>query len=113
MKTKNLIKRFSPAFASVLLVVVLFASCKDDQRTKYVCNCEENKQIDEFISKNIKNSNNMSDEEMEDVIYELYKTAVRIKCKQKMIWVNNEGVPDLQRSGLDSCERVMNNVSMY
>lgn len=35
MKTKNLIKRFSPAFASVLLVAVIFCGCEERPKCKY------------------------------------------------------------------------------
>lgn len=33
----------------------------------------------------MKNANNMSDEEMEDVIYELRKTGISLYCKQIFI----------------------------
>ena len=81
-------ERFRPAFANtVLAVVLLFSalSCYDTKRRCYVCNTEEKQKISEFISNNIKPANNMSDEEMEDVIRQLEETAIKINCRQKLI----------------------------
>lgn len=91
-----------------ILLIIFITSC-NYEGVQYVCNCEERKQVDEFISKNIKSSNNMSDEEMEDVIKELYKTAVKIKCKQKLVLMNSKGYY-LNGEKLDSCEQVMFNI---
>lgn len=75
-------------------------------RMKYVCSCEQKKKIETFISNNIAPSNNMSDEEMEDVIYELYKTGVKLNCEQRKFIVNHTAEIDWGQNTLDSCETV-------
>jgi hypothetical protein len=56
------------------------------------------------LDRNIKPSNNMSDEEMEDVISQLYRSAVAINCKEKSIKMTHNGIVVTK---LDSCETVM------
>lgn len=76
-----------------------------------VCNCKEKEKLAEFIKSSIKNSNNMSDEEMEDVIYQLEKTGLKIICKTKTVYVFGLGYQDQHvdyaKTKLDTCETVV------
>lgn len=105
MKNKFSINRTTLAFASLLLAVGL-SSCESSQETRFVCNCEEQKQLQLFVKESIKPSNNMSDEEMEDVINQLRKDGIRIFCKQKPVWLKN-GEIDWSKQKFDSCEAIM------
>lgn len=68
----------------LLALTVIFASCeRTEKRNIYVCDCEQQKKAAEFVQTSIKNANNMSDEEMEDVIHQLERTAVKLNCMQK------------------------------
>jgi len=103
----------------VLLIIAIagsLISCespKDEYytATKHVCNCQEIEKLQAFMnSKVIKASNNMSDEEMEDVIAELRRTAIEIYCPQRP-------VPHIRKAGerwgeidftkVDSCQFIM------
>lgn len=67
----------------ILFFAFLFlCSCEDGRL--YYCGTEETaEKISKFMTDNIKSANNMSDEEMEDVVHELYISAVRIYCVKK------------------------------
>lgn len=106
MKTKISINRLAPAFASMLLAVVLLG-CGSSQETRFVCNCEQQKQLQTFVKESIKPSNNMSDEEMEDVINQLRKDGIRIFCKQKPVWLKYGGEIDWSKQKVDICEAIM------
>ena len=76
----------------LLPVLILLASCGKDRMTRcYVCTNEQNKKASEFVASNIKNSNNMSDEEMEDVIRQLEKTAIKLNCEQRFLKSDFQG----------------------
>jgi hypothetical protein len=81
----------------LLLILVLggLVSCMDQTRKEnvYVCNCEQQKAASKFVSDNMKAANNMSDEEMEDVISQLERTGVKLNCPKKRLKVvrNGEG----------------------
>lgn len=74
----------------VLITSVLFISCGEPPESKptmmecYICNANEKEKVANFLTKNIGPANNKSDEEMEDVIYELRKSAVKLYCRQIM-----------------------------
>ena len=106
MKIKTSINRLTPAFASVLLAVVL-SSCEGSQETRFVCDCEQQKKLQTFVKESIKPSNNMSDEEMEDVINQLRKDGIKIFCQQKPVWVKYGGGIDWSKQKVDSCEAIM------
>jgi len=93
-------------FACVLLSVVL-SGCGTEQQTRFVCDCEQQKQLQTFVKESIKPSNNMSDEEMEDVINQLRKDGIKIYCKQKPVWVKYGGEIDWSKQKFDSCETIM------
>jgi hypothetical protein len=106
MKTKISISRLVPAFVGTLLAVTLF-SCDSSQQTRFVCNCEEQKQLQAFVKESIKPANNMSDEEMEDVINQLRQDGIRLYCKSKPVWLKHGGEIDWAKQKFDSCEVVM------
>ena len=77
---------------SALFLALLLSSCGDDAKRKcYSCDEAQKKAVQEFITTNTKSANNMSDEEMEDVISELRETAIKTICNQKYMQVDNEG----------------------
>lgn len=100
---------------SILLVsvTVLFTNCEPTNResikAEVVCNCQQRDKVAEFIQSSIKNANNMSDEEMEDVIRELRHTAVDIYCPKKNIKAirRESGYIEQLVEPLDSCEQIM------
>lgn len=75
----------------LLLILMLITSCSDKKIRCYVCDASEKTKISEFVSKNMKDANNMSDEEMEDVISQLEKTGIKIHCKQEFILTDWNG----------------------
>lgn len=88
------------------LAIISLTSCRDTNIHTFVCNCEESSKVQQFVSDNMKNSNNMSDEEMEDVIKELLITGVRLNCKQRFLWYDWTGKLLPERNNLDSCDVV-------
>lgn len=106
-------KLFSILLVSV--VTLLFTNCEPTDRNResvkaeVVCNCEQREKVAEFIKSSIKNANNMSDEEMEDVIRELRHTAVDIYCPKKNIKAirRESGYIEQLVEPLDSCEQIM------
>ena len=69
----------------LLFTAIALSSCADKKIRCYVCDKEEKEKVQNFVSSNIKNANNMSDEEMEDVIEELTDTAIKLNCRQKYL----------------------------
>lgn len=69
----------------LLAIIGLLASCETKtQKIIYACTCEQQQKVSDNIKSSIKSANNMSDEEMEDVIIQLEKTFVRTNCQQKL-----------------------------
>jgi hypothetical protein len=67
-----------------LAVCLFLSSCEHEEtRLMYVCDCQQQAQASQFIKESIAPANNMSDEEMEDVISQLERTAVRLHCTQQ------------------------------
>jgi hypothetical protein len=84
-------------------MILVLASC-DNKTRCYVCNPEENRKAQEFVASNIKAANNMSDEEMEDVIDELFTTSIKLNCRQKMMncsWDNHVNWSEVEKDSLD------------
>lgn len=99
------IKKLMPYSLCIMLACV---SCMpDNQRLKFVCTCNQMDEVQDFMKTTIKDANNMADEEMEDVIDELRKTAISINCTQKLIWVDHHGWYLPEKNTLDSCETVI------
>lgn len=101
---------------SILLVSVtmlMFTNCEPTNResikVEVVCNCQQRDKVAAFIQNSIKNANNMSDEEMEDVIRELRHTAVGIYCPKKNVKAirRESGYIEQLVEPLDSCEQIM------
>ena len=91
-----------------ICIFMFITSCDDstkDQTLVFVCSCEQQKEISKWVKESIGNANNHSDEEMEDVIYQLEKTAVRLTCQQqlKTIHYHNGDVVSVEK---DSCETI-------
>ena len=95
---------FSAVLAAILLLCAVFSSCSDKQDMEWICNCEQQKKVADFVSANTKPANNMSDEEMEDVITELRRTGVKLHCKQRLMWQDREGNIDWKKEKLDTCQ---------
>ena len=74
----------------LILLSLISLSCSDRKTRCYSCDRQESLKVADFVSNNIKDSNNMSDEEMEDVISELRKTGIRLYCRQVMVPCNFE-----------------------
>ena len=76
---------------AVLFIVCAMGMVSCGNRTVkeniYVCNCEQQKLASKFVSDNIKNANNMSDEEMEEVVHQLERTSIRLNCPKKRVTV--------------------------
>lgn len=92
----------------IFICITSLSSCSDHQTMKWVCSCSEQEKVATFITSNVKSSNNMSDEEMEDVISELRETAIKVNCHQKLMWVDNQHIVNWEKTKLDSCEIFMN-----
>ena len=92
-----------------VILSILATSCtKEVTDYEYVFSCKQQEKAALFVQSSIKAANNMSDEEMEDVISELTKTSVRLNCSKKQIrynYNNNSGQREVL-SKLDSCEVV-------
>ena len=81
----------------VLIVSVLLYSCSDSKEPQYeisrenctVCDSMELANARKFVSDNIKNANNMSDEEMEDVIEQLQWTSITLSCRKTQVTLEN------------------------
>ena len=86
----------------LLFILVALSSCADKKIRCYICDKEEKEKVEKFVSSNIKNANNMSDEEMEDVIEELTNTAIKINCRQKFFDGKFNG--DLNYNAIDKKE---------
>lgn len=67
------------------MLFICFACAHDTERYGWVCTKEQKTQVQKFISDNIKGANNMSDEEMEDVIDALYRNGVKTICDCKNV----------------------------
>jgi len=107
MKHKNSINRKAFVFTYALLAVLLFPSCGSKQASRFVCNCEQQKQLQSFVKESIKPSNNMSEEEMEDVIRQLRIDGIKVFCKQRPVWVKYGSEIDWKKQKFDTCQSIM------
>lgn len=70
----------------LLLLATIGAGCSHPtQRRVYACDCKQMAEVSKSIKESISDANNMSDEEMEDVIMQLERTFVRTNCSQRMV----------------------------
>lgn len=89
----------------LFLITFLFSSCfKDKERLIFVCSCSQMDEVQEFVGNHIEDANNKSDEEMEDVISELYRTGVKLNCEQRIFITDHHGYFIPSKNKLDSCE---------
>lgn len=100
----------------LLIGVFIFTSCDFPKYeshkldTAYVCNCKEKEKLEQFLSNTIKDANNMSDEEMEDVIPELRSSGVKTFCSQRLVHYKRTGdywEVDFKKYQKDSCFYIM------
>lgn len=90
----------------ILVLLVTLFSCSG-KAPKYVCNCEQSSRVQAFVERSLAPANNKSDEEMEDVIRELFKTGVKLNCSQKLIDVA-DGEIDWTKTVPQPCETIYN-----
>lgn len=96
-----------------MFIALCFVICSCNSNSvpadRYVCNCKEKEKLQEYVANSIKNANNMSDEEMEDVLQELRTGGIKMYCRQKQVFVfpDSYGKIDWQKTKLDSCESIM------
>ncbi len=64
----------------IFSLLLLFNCSETYESTRIHCTPQQKQKILDFVSNNIKNANNMADEEMEDVIIELRRTAYMYSC---------------------------------
>lgn len=70
----------------LLLLATIGVGCsRPTQRRVYACDCKQMAEVSKNIKESISNANNMSDEEMKDVIIQLERTFVRTNCNQRMV----------------------------
>lgn len=75
-----------------ILSILILTSCTHDKPTRvYGCTKTQQARVSEFVQNSIKSANNMSDEEMEDVISQLENTAIKCNCSQYVVTVHYEG----------------------
>jgi len=94
----------------IIGILTVLTSCGYRSETMMtVCTCEQKDKVADFIQSSIKNANNMSDEEMEDVIYGLRQTGFEVICDSRMIdgEFNSHHRMTKQYTVLDSCETII------
>ena len=100
---KNLRTKLSYTLYTLLCLVLL--SCSDSKTRCYVCDEQQRLQVADFVSKNVKGANNMSDEEMEDVISELRDTGIKLYCRQEFVptsWDGDILYEEIQKDSLQT-----------
>lgn len=94
----------------IIGILAILTSCDyREEKLITVCSCEQKKEVKEFIQSSIKNANNMSDEEMEDVIHQLRVTGFEVICDKRMIDALFDGHHNMIKlyTVLDSCETIV------
>lgn len=85
-QVRNRVRAATNSISLILIISTLLVSCDHPTKTLvYACDCEQQKKVALDIKESIKNANNMSDEEMEDVIIQLEHTFIKVNCGQRMI----------------------------
>lgn len=93
--------------ATILTFGLILSSCNIEHRDlEWVCSCEQQQKAADFVTANMKAANNMSDEEMEDVIEELTKTSIMLNCSQRLMFQDRNGV-DWRKEKLNDCETLI------
>ena len=100
----------------IFVTLFTFTSCEFPKAEEhklspgYVCNCNEKERLEQFLTNTIKDANNMSDEEMEDVIPQLRSSGVKTFCSQRLLHYKRTGdywEVDLSKYKNDSCFYLM------
>ncbi len=96
-------------FTGVLIMTTVSCGAPvSEQRTRVVCNCEEKKALQSFVENSIADANNMSDEEMEDVVHQLTVDGSAIHCHKEPVWIKGGSWDiDWTKETLDSCRTIM------
>lgn len=93
-------------------ILLSFLNCaknnQQDSKLMWVCNCQEQATAAKWIGDHLEAANNKSDEEMEDVIYQMQKTAVQLHCKQRMVTGYFDNNWHLLSTQTDSCFTTFN-----
>lgn len=92
----------------ILIALILCACNRTETRRLYVCSPSQRQAAADWMTVNMKAANNMSDEEMEDVISELRKAAICLHCQSRDVVVECQSNGHITRivSKLDSLEAV-------
>jgi len=93
-------KKLFVKFLLLFFIGITFVGCASDEYKAYACNSEQRKEMSQFLKESIKSANNMSDEEMEDVIRELENVAIKTHCTQTKIWANTCSI-DYEKSKIE------------
>lgn len=93
-----------------ILVAIFFAvalsacdTTTERQVVVWACNCEEKAAAANWVGEHIGDANNHSDEEMEDVILQLQKTAVQLHCKRLQMQLSTDNAGNIRSAPNDSC----------
>lgn len=89
-----------------ITIISFLVGCSNDTPAPIVvwsCNCEQQKAAAEWVGSHIADANNQSDEEMEDVIDQLQKTAIQLHCIKKMFNLRIDAAGKIREVPLDSC----------
>lgn len=89
---------------TILILCLLIIGCGRKESMRNVCPCGSREKIADFVKSSIKDANNMSDEEMEDVVRQLHSTAINIYCPLKVVQTSYDN--EVIYTKLDSCEFV-------
>lgn len=91
----------------LILLALVLTGCENQPNQHHLCNCAQSEKVVDFVVKNTGPANNMSDEEMEDVIKRIETVGIRQYCPQRIFWEGNSGIDWKDpRNNLDSCESV-------
>lgn len=87
-----------------LTLAALLSACAEPSKPMHVCSCSDMEKVTSWIAGQVKAANNMSDEEMEDVLYALRGVAISTHCPLRMVRIDVQGSP----VALDSCATYFN-----
>ncbi len=94
----------------IFLCVICFGCIHDTERYLWVCTSQQKDQLQKFILESIKPANNMSDEEMEDVIDAIYRNGVKAICNCKSVKYSVKDGVIIKVYNLDKDETLMERV---
>jgi len=76
----------------LVFIAIFIISCEKIPKQEYMldCRCADKKEMLDWVQTCIKNANNMSDEEMEDVINQCESTAKNFYCTYSLAFVESD-----------------------